>query len=155
MSQRFFWHSHDTDVHHTSPECEKGQDIKPEHVLDGDGGKPLCSRCAELTEARAARRRLQGSREAPRPRFTTGTTRGTEAASETSNGERSASTNNLLKWLIGLVVVMFIVLAVYACGPEAICYARGGDPASNAFGAKWCELDGNSLPSEGDTSLDW
>ena len=50
-----------------------------------------------------------------------------------------------MKTSISLLTVL-IVLAVYACGPEAICYIDGGHPAVNGFGMEWCEQDGDSRP---------
>ena len=56
-----------------------------------------------------------------------------------------------------MAVILLVVcgLIVYGCGPEAICIAQGGDPAANAFGMEWCELDGDGFPSDGDYRLGW
>ena len=54
-----------------------------------------------------------------------------------------------------LIILVVIGLFIAACGPETMCLAQGGDPAQNAFGMEWCELDGNNIPSEGDFSLNW
>ncbi|WP_419923287.1 hypothetical protein [Candidatus Poriferisodalis sp.] len=53
------------------------------------------------------------------------------------------------------LIVLLIVLFVWQCGPEAMCYAKGGEPVGNLLGVEWCELDGNSRPSGGDFRLEW
>ena len=57
--------------------------------------------------------------------------------------------------IMAVILLILCGLIVYGCGPEAICIARGGDPAVNAFGMEWCELDGNGRPSGGDYRLGW
>ena len=56
-------------------------------------------------------------------------------------------------WLATLVIVA--ALTVYGCGPEALCILEDGSPASNAFGAHWCERDGLPGPTRGDTQFAW
>ena len=58
---------------------------------------------------------------------------------------------------VGIVagIVVIIALAAYACGPTAYCLADGGDPVSNAFGAKWCDVDQDGRLSEPDYGLSW
>lgn len=56
-------------------------------------------------------------------------------------------------WLATLVILA--ALTVYGCGPEALCILEDGSPASNAFGARWCERDGLPGPTFGDTQLAW
>lgn len=46
-------------------------------------------------------------------------------------------------WAVVCVVGVLLAFFVYACGPQAVCLAKGGEPASNAFGAEWCDLDKN------------
>lgn len=58
-----------------------------------------------------------------------------------------------LAWLGIFAILLFIV--GWACGPTFLCYAQGGEAVSNAYGAKWCELDGNGFPSDGDQALMW
>ena len=58
-------------------------------------------------------------------------------------------------WAWFVVIAVAIILGVYACGPTALCVMQGGEPAQNLLGAKWCELDGNNRPSEGDVALEW
>lgn len=57
--------------------------------------------------------------------------------------------------ILGVILIIMFGLVVYSCGPEALCIAQGGDPAVNAFGMEWCELDGNNRPSDGDYRLGW
>jgi hypothetical protein len=35
-------------VHHDHDDCHDGKNIKPEHKLQGDGGKPRCKVCIGL-----------------------------------------------------------------------------------------------------------
>ena len=65
------------------------------------------------------------------------------------NGHRTRVTI----WLATLLILL--TLGTYSCGPEALCYLDDGTPASNAFGATWCERDGINGPTVGDTSLEW
>lgn len=58
-------------------------------------------------------------------------------------------------FVIGLVIVLLLLFAVYSCGPEFGCLIDGGEPARNAMGAEWCELDGDNLPSDGDVGMWW
>ena len=56
-------------------------------------------------------------------------------------------------WLATLVITA--ALTVHGCGPEALCILEDGSPASNAFGAQWCERDGLPGPTRGDTQFAW
>lgn len=44
------WHSARSPVHHTEDACDVGYNIEPRNRKPGDGGKPLCGRCADLRE---------------------------------------------------------------------------------------------------------
>lgn len=57
--------------------------------------------------------------------------------------------------IVFCAIALGIIAFTYACGPEILCYGGGGEPAMNGFGTEWCELDGNNVPSIGDTSLSW
>jgi hypothetical protein len=35
-------------VHHDHDDCQYAEDIRPEHRVAGEGGKPLCDRCTAL-----------------------------------------------------------------------------------------------------------
>jgi hypothetical protein len=45
------WHSANSDVYHNNPNCQTGNSIKAENVLQGTGGKPLCGECEKLNSA--------------------------------------------------------------------------------------------------------
>ncbi len=51
MPQAPSWHSALESVHHNNTTCRAGDDIKPENLRLGTGGKPLCPECARLNEA--------------------------------------------------------------------------------------------------------
>ena len=42
------WHSANSDVYHNNPNCQTGNSIKDENVLQGTGNKPLCGECEKL-----------------------------------------------------------------------------------------------------------
>lgn len=45
------WHSPNSDVYHNNPSCQTGNNIAPENVRQGTGGKPLCEECERLDSA--------------------------------------------------------------------------------------------------------
>jgi hypothetical protein len=45
------WHSADSDVYHNNPNCQAGNRIAPENVVQGTGGKPLCEECERLNSS--------------------------------------------------------------------------------------------------------
>ena len=45
------WHSANSDVYHNNPNCQTGNSIKAENLLQGTGGKPLCGECEKLNSA--------------------------------------------------------------------------------------------------------
>ena len=45
------WHSPTSEVYHNNPNCQTGNSIKAENVLQGTGGKPLCGECEKLNNA--------------------------------------------------------------------------------------------------------
>ena len=42
------WHSIKQHVHHNDTDCNTGNNIEPENLRTGTGGKPLCHRCKTL-----------------------------------------------------------------------------------------------------------
>jgi hypothetical protein len=48
MPQKSPWHSVKEPVYHNNTECSEGNNIESENLRQGDGGKRLCERCAEL-----------------------------------------------------------------------------------------------------------
>jgi hypothetical protein len=38
-------------VYHNHPNCQTGNSIKPENILQGTGNKPLCGECEKLNNA--------------------------------------------------------------------------------------------------------
>ena len=42
------WHSIKQNVHHDNTNCTEGNNIEPEYLRQGTGGKPLCHHCARL-----------------------------------------------------------------------------------------------------------
>ncbi len=45
------WHSVNSDVYHNNPNCQTGNSIAPENVLQGTGNKSLCGECERLNSA--------------------------------------------------------------------------------------------------------
>ena len=45
------WHSANSEVYHNNPKCRAGNNIKPENIQQGTGGKPLCEECERLNSA--------------------------------------------------------------------------------------------------------
>lgn len=62
-----------------------------------------------------------------------------------------------LIWPIFVAVVpaVGLVVEMIAYGPVVACYVTGGEPAMNAFGAEWCEKDGDGELDPADTMLRW
>lgn len=60
--------------------------------------------------------------------------------------------SNKTAWAIAAVVLGAIF--VFACGPDVLCYASGGEPVGNAF-VEWCDVDGDRLLTEDDWRLTW
>ena len=48
MPRRSPWHSVKQDVHHNNTNCNTGNNIEPENIRQGTGGKRLCHECADL-----------------------------------------------------------------------------------------------------------
>jgi len=48
MPQKAPWHSVKQTVHHNNTNCNTGNNIERENLRSGNGGKPLCSECANL-----------------------------------------------------------------------------------------------------------
>lgn len=47
------WHSKlQTSVYHNNTDCKVGDNIQPENVLPGRGGKKLCDTCKNLNSKR-------------------------------------------------------------------------------------------------------
>lgn len=44
------WHSIEQSVYHDSSGCNTGNNIDPEHLQQGTGGKPLCQECSLLDQ---------------------------------------------------------------------------------------------------------
>ena len=42
------WHSIKRQIHHDNTNCNTGNNIEPENLRYGTGGKPLCSECDDL-----------------------------------------------------------------------------------------------------------
>jgi hypothetical protein len=51
MPRKSPWHSVKQDVHHDNTERNTGNNIEPENLRQGTGGKPLCRECADLDAA--------------------------------------------------------------------------------------------------------
>ena len=45
------WHSPNSDVYHNNPSCQTGNNIAPENVRQGSGGRQLCGECERLNSA--------------------------------------------------------------------------------------------------------
>lgn len=43
------WHSVKQSVYHNNSECNTGNNIEPENLRAGTGGKPLCDECAAVS----------------------------------------------------------------------------------------------------------
>lgn len=44
------WHSIKSDVCHNNNACNTGNNIEPEYLRQGTGGKPLCNECSNLNQ---------------------------------------------------------------------------------------------------------
>ncbi len=44
------WHSSEQKVYHNNTECNTGNNIEPENLRQGTGGKRLCKECARLNK---------------------------------------------------------------------------------------------------------
>lgn len=66
--------------------------------------------------------------------------------------EPKPKTNRGLLWVI---IVILLLFAGYACGPEAVCIAQGGSPSSNAFGVEICDVDKDGKLGDDDWRLQW
>lgn len=51
MAKTSPWHSVKAHVHHDNTACHTGNNIEPENVRSGTGGKPLCEDCKQLDQA--------------------------------------------------------------------------------------------------------
>ena len=56
MIQATPWHSIKQPVYHDDDECTEGNNIEPENLRAGDGGRGKCERCSEIQEQTIARR---------------------------------------------------------------------------------------------------
>jgi hypothetical protein len=45
------WHSANSNVYHNNRNCQTGNSIAPENVIEGTGGKPLCEECERLNNS--------------------------------------------------------------------------------------------------------
>ena len=45
------WHSANSEVYHNNPNCQTGNSIAPENVVQGTGDKSLCGECEKLNSA--------------------------------------------------------------------------------------------------------
>ncbi len=49
MAKVAAFHSVKQSVHHNNSSCTEGNNIERENLRQGTGGKPLCTRCAQLS----------------------------------------------------------------------------------------------------------
>jgi hypothetical protein len=54
MTKAFPWHSPHAAVHHDNDGCDEGYAIKLSDLRSGNGGRPLCAKCASLGETTGA-----------------------------------------------------------------------------------------------------
>ena len=45
------WHSANSEVYHNNRNCQAGNSIAPENIVQGTGGKPLCGECERLNRS--------------------------------------------------------------------------------------------------------
>jgi hypothetical protein len=45
------WHSANSNVYHNNRNCQTGNSIAPENIVQGTGGKPLCQECERLNSS--------------------------------------------------------------------------------------------------------
>ena len=50
MPRKAPWHSILQPVHHDNSRCTEGNNIEPQYLRQGTGGKPLCKHCQRLDE---------------------------------------------------------------------------------------------------------
>ncbi|HVF57226.1 MAG TPA: DUF2442 domain-containing protein [Pyrinomonadaceae bacterium] len=49
--KKIAWYSVKQSVHHSNSRCNTGNNISPEYLRQGTGGKPLCQECNSLNQA--------------------------------------------------------------------------------------------------------
>jgi hypothetical protein len=52
-STKAAWHSIKSEIYHDNTACNTGNNIEPEHLRQGTGGKPLCNECKLLNNLAA------------------------------------------------------------------------------------------------------
>jgi hypothetical protein len=50
LTKKTTWHSVKQSVYHNSSGCNTGNNIDPEYIRQGTGGKPLCQECYRLNQ---------------------------------------------------------------------------------------------------------
>jgi len=45
------WHSANSEVYHNNHNCQTGNSIASENIVQGTGGKPLCGECERLNRS--------------------------------------------------------------------------------------------------------
>ena len=45
------WHSANSEVYHNNRNCQTGNSIASENIVQGTGGKPLCGECERLNSS--------------------------------------------------------------------------------------------------------
>ena len=45
------WYSANSEVYHNNRNCQAGNSIAPENIVQGTGGKPLCGECERLNRS--------------------------------------------------------------------------------------------------------
>ena len=77
----------------------------------------------------------------------------TPALKDDQPTEPKPKSNRGLLWVI---IVILIVFAGYACGPEAVCIVQGGSPSANGFGVEICDVDKDGrFDPDDDRLLQW
>jgi hypothetical protein len=51
-AKRAAWHSINADTYHDNTQCTTGNNIDPDSIRQGTGGKPLCQECSSLDKLR-------------------------------------------------------------------------------------------------------
>jgi hypothetical protein len=49
-AQKTAWYSVNQSTYHNNPRCSTGNNIDPEHLRQGTGGRPLCQECNSLNQ---------------------------------------------------------------------------------------------------------
>lgn len=56
---------------------------------------------------------------------------------------------------LAVLFAVTIATSLVVYGPVLACHSHGGEPMMNTYGAEWCDINGDRIPTDGDRSLNW